>query len=60
MNQEQKQYRYELIHGQSIRFVIFEKDDKDDKDDKKVYSRHGYVDYDDAEAAAIRWIDMNS
>ena len=57
MNQNSKQYRYELIHGQSIRFVIYE---KDEKEEKEVYSRHGYVDYDECEAAAIRWIDIHS
>lgn len=47
-------YRYEIfaIDG-GIRFVIYEKL-------ARIHSKWGYDDFDDAEAAAIRWIDMNS
>ena len=47
-------YRYEIFHiDGGIRFVIYE-------DLARIHSEWGYDDYDDAEAAAIRWIDMNS
>ena len=54
MGRHGKRYRYEIVHiDGGIRFVIYE-------DLARIHSEWGYDDFDAAEAAAIRWIDMNS
>lgn len=50
----QGKYRYEIVQGDSsIRYVIFE-------GMVRITSCHGYDDFDEAESAARRWIDINS
>ena len=54
MGQRGKRYRYEIFHiDGGIRWVIYEKL-------ARIHSEWGKDDFDDAEAAAIRWIDINS
>ena len=49
-NSNPQEYQYEILHGYSWRFVIYD----NDGNQEAMYS--GYYDWDDAERAAVEWI----